>query len=124
MTPLQAINVAKKYYDHVEKRRTAKHNGDNKLAKFHEGCMQMALQIFEEFTVTHKFGSPNHALQCEEAILRSLRLVPSPDDIPQYYNCKVCDQNTVVCRPKMKGLTPMVHTVCTGCGELINEEER
>jgi len=124
MTQLEAIEIAKKYYKHVELRRTTKHKGNKELAKFHEGCMQMAIQIFEEFSHTHGFGSTNHALQCEKAILRTIRMIPTPDDIHQYYNCSNCQQNTIVARHKLINGFPMIQLVCTGCGILIETKDQ
>jgi len=119
MTPLQAIEVAKKYYKQVELRRNANADGNKASAKYHEGCMMMAMQIFEEFSHTHGFATTSQALECEDAILRTIRMVPTQDDIPQYYNCPECQRRTVVCRPKIIDMKPMVQTCCTACGHLI-----
>jgi len=123
VTPLQAISVAKHYYKHVEMRRNYKAGGDKESAKYHEGCMMMAMQIFEEFAHTHGFATTTQALECEDAIHRTIRMIPTPDDIPQYYNCPECQRRTVVVRPKIIDLKPIVHTVCTACGLLMKEGE-
>ena len=124
MTPLQAIEIAKKYYKHVELRREAAHKGDKETTQYHIGCMNMTQEIFDETGDTHGFSSCKHALECEAAICRMIRMIMTPDDISQYYNCPVCQQNTVVVRPKLIKDKPMVETACTGCGHLLSTEER
>ena len=58
----QIYNLAEKYIEHAQKRKECVDEGAMKIAKFHEGCMQMALQFFEQTMYLHKLGSPSHAL--------------------------------------------------------------
>lgn len=62
MTKLEAVSVATKYKKHAELRKVFRDSGDKCSEKYHEGCMKMALQIFEQFSLSHGFGSPAHAL--------------------------------------------------------------
>lgn len=124
MTPFQAIEVAKKYYVHVELRREANRDNDKNKLMHSQGAMRMAEEIFDTCGDTHGFRDMKHALDCEQALGRTIRMVETPDDIPQYYVCVNCQQKRVVVRPKLINMIPMVQTVCVGCGELISEEER
>lgn len=58
----EAIQIAKMFKNHAEKRKKSRDAGDRAGESFHEGCMKTALQILEEFSSSHGFGSPDHAL--------------------------------------------------------------
>ncbi len=63
MTKDEAKIIAKKYRKHVDAYHKAIELGDKKRAQYHNGCLDMALQIFKEFNFSHGYGSPTHALE-------------------------------------------------------------
>ena len=63
MNRMDAAIIAVKYKKHAKLRKKCRKAGDKSSEKFHEGCMQMALQIFEEFCIDHGFGSPDQAIK-------------------------------------------------------------
>lgn len=77
MTQEEAFKIAQKYADHCHKRKWCRKQNKVFTAKFHEGCAQMALQIFEENATGpngHGFGSPKHALAYEGFLMKQLPL--------------------------------------------------
>ena len=58
----EAVKIARRYVHHAEERRNYRKSGKTDLEQYHLGCMKMALQIFEEFSLSHGFGSPTHAI--------------------------------------------------------------
>lgn len=70
MNRIDAANIAVKYKKHYElykihrnRYKIFREDNDKNSQNFHYGCMQMALQIFEENSKQHGFGSPDHAIE-------------------------------------------------------------